>query len=60
MFAKCATLWSEPCSSLTVDDFAGASTDSLRLGDPVELPAGGINLEQLERSLVVQAFYCSV
>ena len=40
---------------LTVDDFAGAITDSMRLGDRVELPAGGIDLEQLERSLVVQA-----
>ena len=41
--------------TLTVDDFAGAITDSMRLGDQVELPAGGIDLEQLERSLVVQA-----
>ena len=28
---------------------------SVRLSDRVELPAGGIDLEQLERSLVVQA-----
>ncbi len=41
--------------TLTVDDFAGAITDSMRLGDQVELPPGGIDLEQLERSLVVQA-----
>ena len=41
--------------TLTIDDFAGAITDSIRLGDRVELPAGGIELEQLERSLVVQA-----
>ena len=27
----------------------------MHLGDAVELPAGGIDLEQLERSLVVQA-----
>ena len=27
----------------------------MRLSDKVELPAGGIDLEQLERSLVVQA-----
>jgi DNA-binding NtrC family response regulator len=40
---------------LTLDDFAGAITESLRLGDRVELPAAGIDLEQLERSLVVQA-----
>jgi DNA-binding NtrC family response regulator len=42
-------------TTLTVDDFAGAITDSMRLGDRVELPADGIDLEQLERSLVVQA-----
>jgi two-component system response regulator AtoC len=41
--------------TLTVDDFAGAITDSMRLGERVDLPAGGIDLEQLERSLVVQA-----
>jgi DNA-binding NtrC family response regulator len=40
---------------LAVDDFAGAIADSLRLGDRVELPAAGIDVEQLERSLVVQA-----
>ncbi len=41
--------------TLTVDDFAGAATGPVRLGDRVELPAGGIDLELLERSLVVQA-----
>ena len=41
--------------TLTLDDFAGAITDSMRLGDRVELPAAGIELDQLERSLVEQA-----
>jgi two-component system response regulator AtoC len=36
-------------------DFPASSTGPLRLGDRVELPSGGIDLEQLERSLVVQA-----
>ena len=40
--------------TLTADDFTlfGAAA---RLGDRVELPASGIDLDQLERSLVVQA-----
>jgi DNA-binding NtrC family response regulator len=42
-------------STLTADDFAGAVAGPVRLGDRVELPAGGIDLERLERSLVVQA-----
>jgi two-component system response regulator AtoC len=41
--------------TLTVDDFPLGVSGSVRLGDRVELPAGGIDLEQLERSLVVQA-----
>jgi DNA-binding NtrC family response regulator len=41
--------------TITLDDFAGAITDSIRLGDAVDLPAAGIQLEQLERSLVTQA-----
>jgi transcriptional regulator with PAS, ATPase and Fis domain len=36
-------------------DFPASSSGSLRLGERVELPSGGIDLEQLERSLVVQA-----
>ena len=40
---------------LTADDFPGASRAARRLSDGVELPADGIDLEQLERSLVVQA-----
>jgi two-component system response regulator AtoC len=36
-------------------DFPSATSGPLRLGDRVELPSGGIDLEQLERSLVVQA-----
>jgi transcriptional regulator with PAS, ATPase and Fis domain len=36
-------------------DFPASSTGPLHLGDRVELPSGGIDLEQLERSLVVQA-----
>ena len=35
--------------------FRLVSGGAIRLGDRVELPAGGIDLEQLERSLVVQA-----
>jgi len=39
---------------LTIEDFQlVADRDHLRVG--VELPASGIDLEQLERSLVVQA-----
>jgi two-component system response regulator AtoC len=41
--------------TLTADDFAGAPDGPVRLGDRVELPAGGLDLEELERSLVVQA-----
>jgi two-component system response regulator AtoC len=41
--------------TLTVDDFPLGVSGSVRLSDRVELPAGGIDLEQLERSLVVQA-----
>jgi DNA-binding NtrC family response regulator len=40
---------------LTTDDFSGPATGVVRLSDRVELPAGGVDLEQLERSLVVQA-----
>ena len=39
---------------LTLDDFAGA-TSPARLNEGVDLPAGGVDLEKLERSLVVQA-----
>jgi two-component system, NtrC family, response regulator AtoC len=41
--------------TLGAEDFAGAGTVPLRLTDQVELPAAGIDLEQLERSLCVQA-----
>jgi two-component system response regulator AtoC len=41
--------------TLTVDDFAGGPAGAVRLSDRVDLPAGGIDLEQLERSLVTQA-----
>ena len=41
--------------TLTADDFAGAPDGPVRLDERVELPAGGLDLEQLERSLVVQA-----
>jgi two-component system response regulator AtoC len=41
--------------TLTVDDFPLGVGGTVRLSDGVELPAGGIDLEQLERSLVVQA-----
>jgi two-component system, NtrC family, response regulator AtoC len=40
---------------LTADDVSGAHAGPVRLSNRVELPAGGIDLEQLERSLVVQA-----
>jgi len=40
---------------LQLADFAGAASAAVRLDDRVELPAGGIDLEELERSLVVQA-----
>ncbi len=41
--------------TLTADDFASLSGGGVKLGDRVELPPGGIDLEQLERSMVVQA-----
>ena len=41
--------------TLTAGDFGGATAGPVRLGDRVELPAAGIDLEQLERSLLVQA-----
>jgi len=41
--------------TLVPGDFPAMTSSALRLGDRVELPAGGIDLEQLERSLVVQA-----
>jgi two-component system response regulator AtoC len=41
--------------TLGVDDFEGVSAGGIRLGDKVELPAAGLDLEDLERSLVVQA-----
>jgi two-component system response regulator AtoC len=40
---------------LTTRDFLLASGSPVRLSEQVDLPAGGIDLEQLERSLVVQA-----
>ena len=40
---------------LDTSDFSAGGAVAVRLGDAVELPAGGIDLEQLERSLVVQA-----
>jgi two-component system response regulator AtoC len=40
---------------LTLDDFPITSGGSSRLTEAVPLPANGIDLEQLERSLVVQA-----
>jgi two-component system, NtrC family, response regulator AtoC len=40
---------------LDTADFSAGGAVSVRLGDAVELPAGGINLDELERSLVVQA-----
>ena len=41
--------------TLTADDFTIGGAGAVHLGDRVELPAAGIDLEQLERSLVVQA-----
>jgi DNA-binding NtrC family response regulator len=41
--------------TLTADDFTMGGAGGLKLTDRVELPATGIDLEQLERSLVVQA-----
>jgi len=40
---------------LQSDDFTIGGASAVRLGDRVELPPNGIDLEQLERSLVVQA-----
>jgi two-component system response regulator AtoC len=40
---------------LGAGDFSGTSGGAMRLGDRVELPASGLDLEELERSLVVQA-----
>jgi DNA-binding NtrC family response regulator len=42
-------------TTLTVDDFAMTSGNRGRLTEGVELPPQGVDLEQLERSLVVQA-----
>jgi DNA-binding NtrC family response regulator len=41
--------------TLTADDFTFGGVVAAPLSDRVELPASGIDLEQLERSLVVQA-----
>jgi two-component system response regulator AtoC len=41
--------------TLALDDFAVGSVAPARLDDRVELPGAGIDLEELERSLVVQA-----
>jgi two-component system response regulator AtoC len=41
--------------TLGVADFSPAAAGPVRLSDRVELPAGGVDLEQLERSLLVQA-----
>ncbi|HXD73754.1 MAG TPA: sigma-54 dependent transcriptional regulator, partial [Vicinamibacterales bacterium] len=40
---------------LDVADFSGGAAMPMRLGGTVELPAAGLNLDDLERSLVVQA-----
>jgi DNA-binding NtrC family response regulator len=40
---------------LDASDFSAGGAVPMRLGESVELPAGGLDLEQLERSLVVQA-----
>ena len=40
---------------LTAADFSIGIGGSVRVGDRVELPTGGVDLEQLERSLVAQA-----
>jgi two-component system response regulator AtoC len=40
---------------LDITDFSAGGAVPMHLGAAVELPAGGIDLEQLERSLVVQA-----
>ena len=41
--------------TLTASDLSGTGPGPVRLSDQVELPAAGIDLEQLERSLLVQA-----
>jgi DNA-binding NtrC family response regulator len=41
--------------TLRGEDFAVAAAGAVRLGGKVELPAEGVNLDELERSLVVQA-----
>jgi DNA-binding NtrC family response regulator len=41
--------------TLTLGDFPVAAAGAGRLTEQVDLPAGGIDLEQLERSLVIQA-----
>jgi len=41
--------------TLSAADLAGTAAGPVRLSDQVELPAAGIDLEQLERSLLVQA-----
>src|SRR3954467_7483552 len=41
--------------TLTAEDFTIGGPGSLQLDDRIQLPATGIELEQLERSLVVQA-----
>ena len=41
--------------TLTATDVSGTAAGPVRLSDRVELPASGIDLEQLERSLLVQA-----
>jgi DNA-binding NtrC family response regulator len=40
---------------LEAGDFTAGGAVAMRLGESVELPAGGLDLEQLERALVVQA-----
>jgi transcriptional regulator with GAF, ATPase, and Fis domain len=43
-------------NELTLDDFPlGSGLVAMKLGEGVALPAAGIDLEQLERSLVIQA-----
>jgi two-component system, NtrC family, response regulator AtoC len=41
--------------TLTADDFTIGGASAVHLSDRVELPVSGIDLDQLERSLVVQA-----
>jgi DNA-binding NtrC family response regulator len=42
-------------ATLTADDLTMGGASGLKLSERVDLPAAGIDLEQLERSLVVQA-----